>query len=129
MIAIDTNVVIRFLTRDDPVQSRKALALVDGAEVFVSRTVMLECEWVLRSLYGYSPAQVTRALRAFSGLKTVSVEDPAALAQALDLADAGLDFADALHLLAAADCEGLATFDRSFIRAARKAGMASVREV
>lgn len=128
MIAIDTNVVVRYLTGDHPEQSKKARALVEGADVFVGRTVMLESEWVLRSVYGHTPAQVCRALRAFAGLPRVSVEDPAMLAQALDLAEGGMDFADALHLLAAADCEALATFDRRFVKAARAAGIELVRE-
>ena len=128
MLAIDTNVVVRYLTGDHPVQSRKARALVDGGEVFVSRTVMLECEWVLRSVYGYPAVEVCRALRGFAGLPRVAAEHPALLARALDLAEAGMDFADALHLLAASECEGMATFDRSFIKAARKVGLAGVRE-
>lgn len=128
MLAIDTNVLVRYLTGDHAAQSRKARALVDGGRVFVGRTVMLESEWVLRSVYGYAAADACRALRAFAGLPTVSVEQPAMLARALDLAESGMDFADALHLLAAADCEAMATFDRGFVKAARKAGLAGVRE-
>ena len=128
MIAIDTNILVRYLTGDHPAQSRKARALVDGAEIFIGRTVMLESEWVLRSVYGYSTMQVSRALRAFAGLPRVTVESPAMLAQALDLAEGGMDFADALHLPAAGDCEFMATFDRKFIRAAKAAGLAGVRE-
>ena len=128
MIAIDTNILVRYLTGDHPAQSRKARALVDGAEVFVGRTVMLESEWVLRSVYGYTGAQVCRALRAFAGLPRVTVETPAVLAQALDLAERGMDFADALHLLAAAECEAMATFDRKFVKAAKAVGLDGVRE-
>jgi hypothetical protein len=101
---------------------------VDSADVFVSRAVMLESEWVLRSVYGFSAAQVCAALRAFAGLGSVSVEEPVVLAQALDLAEGGMDFADSLHLLAAADCEGIAAFDRGFVKAARAAGIDRVKE-
>lgn len=128
MIAIDTNVVVRYLTGDHPKQSARARVLVDGADVFVGRTAMLESEWVLRSVYGYPTASVCKALRAFAGLPRVAVEEPAMLARALDLAEAGMDFADALHLLAAQECESMATFDRAFMKAARNAGFGTVGE-
>src|SRR3954447_1803360 len=51
MLAIDTNLVARYLTGDHP-SIEKAKAVIDGEEVFVSTTVMLEAEWVLRSAYG-----------------------------------------------------------------------------
>ena len=88
---------------------------------------MLECEWVLRSVYRYSRPQVTRALRAFAGLERVSVESPAIVARALDLSAAGMDFADALHLTRAEHCTAFVTFDRKLIEAARTAGIATTR--
>ena len=127
MRAIDTNVVVRYLTGDDPEQSAKARALVDGGEIFVATTVLLESEWVLRSAYGFSGQAVAAALRAFAGLPGVSAENPARLATALDRAEQGMDFADALHLAAAsAECEVLLTFDLRFIESA---GDAPVRAV
>ncbi len=83
---------------------------------------------MLRSAYGYSQAVVASALRVFGGLPTVELEDAALVSCALDLSDAGMDFADALHLGKSAHCAGLATFDRSFLKAARAAGYDSVRE-
>jgi len=127
MLAIDTNVVVRYLTGDDPVQSPQARALVDGNEIYVSRTVMLESDWVLRSAYGFAPTQVSAALRAFAGLSRVNVETPALLALALDRAEAGMDFADALHLGATESCEAFVTFDRRLLRAAAAAGIGTVR--
>lgn len=128
MIAIDTNLVVRYLTGDHPEQSARARVLIDQTPVFVGLTVMLEVEWVLRSAYGYRPADVTRALRAFAGLPTVTVAEAAMIAAALDLADKGMDFADALHLGQATDCESFATFDRRFVKAAQAAGHANVHE-
>jgi predicted nucleic-acid-binding protein len=128
MIAIDTNLIVRYLTGDHPEQSARAQALVDGQAVFVAVTVMLEVEWVLRSAYGYRPADVSQALRAFGGLPTVTVEDAEIVAEALDRAEQGMDFADALHVGKSMHCEGFATFDRKFVRAARAAGYAKVRE-
>ncbi|UEM24706.1 type II toxin-antitoxin system VapC family toxin (plasmid) [Skermanella mucosa] len=129
MIAIDANVIVRYLTGDHPEQSARARALVDGGGVFAAVTVMLEVEWVLRSAYGYRPADVARALRAFGGLPTVTVEDAETVAEALDHAERGMDFADALHLGKSTHCEGFATIDRKFVKAARAAGHAEVREV
>jgi predicted nucleic acid-binding protein len=83
---------------------------------------------VLRSTYEYRPADVARALRAFGGLPTVTIEDGVAIATALDLAEKGMDFADALHLSRAAHCDGFASFDRRFVRATTAAGYEGVRE-
>ena len=118
MLAIDTNVLVRYLTGDHPEQSAKAVSLVIDNDIFVGITVFLECEWVLRRLYGFSKADTIPVLRAFAGLPEISVENPAQLAEALDRAEAGMDFADALHLGAAAQCESLLTFDRKFVKAA-----------
>ena len=45
MLAIDTNLIVRYLTGDHPRQSAKAKALIDGNDVFVCTTVLLEAEW------------------------------------------------------------------------------------
>jgi predicted nucleic acid-binding protein len=58
----------------------------------------------------------------------VTVEDGAIVAAALDLAETGMDFADALHLRRAAHCEGFASFDRKLVKAAKAAGYAGIRE-
>ncbi len=128
MLAIDTHPIVRYLTGDHPQQSRRARALIDGEPVFAAITVVLEVEWVLRSTYGYRPKDVASALRAFAGLPTVTVEDGAVLASALDLAGRGMDFADALHLGRSAHCQGFASFDRKFVKAAQAAGHSGVRE-
>lgn len=119
MRAVDTDVVVRYLTGDDPGQAARARAVIDAGQVFVSTTVLLESEWVLRGVYGFAREEVAEALRAFSGLPDVSVESPALLAEALDRAEKGMDFADALHLAAAARCETMLTFDRRFIETAK----------
>ena len=119
MQAIDTNVLVRYLTGDEPEQAARARTAIDAGDVFVSTTVLLESEWVLRSVYDFAGSEVAAALRAFSGLPGVSVENPALLTEALDLAEKGMDFADALHLGAAAGCETMLTFDRRFIETAR----------
>ena len=77
MLAIDTNIIVRYLTGDHPQQSPKARALIDAEDVFVSTTVLLETEWVLRGVYGLKPVQVARALGTFAGLARVMLEDAA----------------------------------------------------
>ena len=118
MRAVDTNVVVRYLTGDDPGQSARARAVIDAGDVFVGTTVLLESEWVLRSVYGFSGSEVAAALRALAGLPNVLVESPAMLAEALDRAENGMDFADALHLGAAGRCDAMLTFDHRFIELA-----------
>jgi predicted nucleic-acid-binding protein len=128
MIAVDTNLIIRYLTGDHPDQSPRAREIIDGQAVFAAVTVVLEVEWVLRSTYGFRAAEVARALRAFGGLETVTVEDAAIVSSALDAMEEGMDFADALHLGKSAHCEAFLTFDRKFVKAAQTIGLADVRE-
>ena len=54
MLAIDTNLVVRYLTADYPQQSPKAKALIDSEDVSVCTTVLLESDWVVRSVYGFA---------------------------------------------------------------------------
>ena len=127
MFAIDTNLIVRYLTGDDPEQSAKAKSLIDGENVFVCTTVLMETEWVLRSVYGFAAAQLAQALRAFAGLPRVTLEDANLAARALDRMERGMDFADALHLTKADGCEAFLSFDRRFARAANRLGAVKVR--
>jgi len=127
MLAIDTNVIVRYLTGDHPQQSRKAKALIDSQHVFVCTTVLLETEWVLRSVYGFTPIKIAKALSAFAGLSSVILEDPAIVAKALDWTAREMDFADALHLAKAQGLEAFMSFDRRLASAAKKLGDVKVR--
>jgi predicted nucleic acid-binding protein len=125
MLAIDTNIIVRYLTGDDPKQAEQARALIDREDVFVCTTVLLEAAWVLQATYEYARRQVVTALRDFAGLPHVTVEDPGLAAQALAWAAAGMDFAYALHLAKTSGCDGFVTFDRRFARVSAKvAGIA-----
>ncbi|WP_077107471.1 type II toxin-antitoxin system VapC family toxin [Agrobacterium sp. DSM 25558] len=128
MIAIDTNIVVRYLTGDHPEQSNRARSIVNEQPVFVAVTIALETEWVLRSAYGYSRFESASALRAFCGLPTVNVEDADCIAEALDLVEKSMDFGDALHLTRTAHCDGFVTFDRKLVKTAQAAGRRSVGE-
>jgi predicted nucleic acid-binding protein len=127
MQAIDTNLIVRYLTGDHPRQSARARALIDSEDVFVCTTVLLETEWVLRSVYGYDAPQLTQAFRAFAGLPHVATEDPGLTAQALDWMESGMDFADALHLAKAQGCDAFVSFDQRFARAANRLSAVKVR--
>ncbi|MGA3002272.1 MAG: type II toxin-antitoxin system VapC family toxin [Acetobacteraceae bacterium] len=129
MLAIDKTLIVRYLTGDHPAQSARARALIDAESVFVCLTVLLETEWVLRSVYGYGAAQIAPALRGFAGLPQVTMEDPALVAQALDWLEGGMDFANALHLAKAAGCAEFVTFDRSLVRSANQPGAVPVRRL
>jgi predicted nucleic-acid-binding protein len=123
--AIDTNVIVRFLTGDDPAQAARARELIAGGGIFVSTSVLLETEWVLRSGYGFAIERLAGALRDFAGLPGVTLEDPQLAARALDWAERGLDFADALHLGGAQGCTAFMSFDRKLAKAA--AGLSDIR--
>ena len=125
MLAVDTNIIVRYMTGDEPRQAARARAIIERQTVFVATTVLLETEWVLRSAYGFEPSQLKDALTAFCGLPTVSLQNAAHVAAALRWMQGGLDFADALHLAAAEDCEGFASFDGEFVKRARKIGAAA----
>lgn len=96
---------------------------IDAGDVFIGTTVLLETEWVLCSVYGFAREDVARALGALAGLPGVSVENPTLLAEALQRTQAGMDFADALHLGAASRCEAMLSFDGRFIEAAGSAAI------
>ena len=119
MIAVDTNIVIRLLTRDDASQYKRALALFQTEDVFIADTVVLESEWVLRYAYDFSAEKICGALLKLFGLKNVHLTSPQAMAQAIDQHRKGLDFADAIHLSKCQSCDTLYTFDKTF---AAKAG-------
>lgn len=89
MLAIDTDLIVRYLVGDDSGQAVRARRLIDNNDVFVCTTVLLETEWVLRSVYGFSAARCARALSGFAGLPRVNLEDAAAAAMAFGLDAAG----------------------------------------
>lgn len=120
MIALDTNVVVRFLVNDDPAQGRRARDLIARGGVFVGPTVLLEAEWVLRSAYDFPPADIQRFFRALLGLHGLQTDEPARVARALDGYAGGLDFADALHLAFRGEADSFATFDTRLARRARR---------
>ncbi|HUW51008.1 MAG TPA: type II toxin-antitoxin system VapC family toxin [Sulfuricella sp.] len=120
MLAVDTHLVVRLLANDDTLQARRAAALFASKQIFISKTVLLESEWVLRFSYELPPKVILQALRNIVGLPNVTVEQPREVAEALDGFEQGLDFADALHLASSRRAGRFATFDRKLIKRAEK---------
>lgn len=116
MIALDTNVIVRLATEDDAAQFARAKALVAGNECYISATVLLEAEWVLRSAYGKSRLAISSYFRALFTVETITVEGGKRMFEVLENVDAGLDFADALHLAHAGFAQSFATFDEALVR-------------
>lgn len=126
MRAIDTNVVVRFLTADDAREFKAARAVIQGGDIFVPITVCLESEWVLRSAYGFNANQIADGLTGLAGLPDVTVEEPAVLAATLEWMRAGMDFADALHLAKSEGCAAFLTFDRKLAKSAKNRSATAV---
>jgi predicted nucleic-acid-binding protein len=119
--AVDTNVLARFYLGDDPVQSRIAAGLLGAGDLFIPKTVVLELEWVLRSIAERPADKVLDCLDHLLALPGVTVEDQDQVEAAIVLSRRGIDFAGALHLCASSACVELLTFDdRGFARRAGK---------
>jgi predicted nucleic-acid-binding protein len=110
--AIDSNIALRVITNDDPVQTPIAVALIASEPVFVSLTVAMEIEWVLRSAYRWTTDAIANALTAFAALDNVHVEEAGWLGWAIHRLRDGADFDDMIHLIAARDFDGFISFER-----------------
>ncbi|PHS15335.1 MAG: PIN domain nuclease [Kangiella sp.] len=120
MIGVDTNIIIRFLTRDDELQYNKAFSIFNSNEVFISDTVILETEWVLKYAYEFLPKDICLAFINLFGLKNVHLTNPRFIFQAIEWHKLGLDFSDALHLAHYQQYKVLYTFDKKFSSKAEK---------
>jgi len=130
VIAVDTNVLVRVITNDDPAQaSRAAKLLARSDRVFVPKTVVLELEWVLRSGYGIDRQGIAAAIHRLQHLSNVEIEDDSIVALALTWYEAGMDFADGLHLASAGPGLDFATFDTALRKRAWRLGLKSVTSV
>lgn len=122
--ALDTNLLVRLLTRDDEKQYAKVVRLLteqasENVPVLLTLGVLLEAEWVLRSRYGLAREQISKAFGAMLETAAIAVESPATLEEALMLFgnEPAADFADCLHVAAARHHGAtLATFDRGAAR-------------
>ena len=92
-------------------------------QVFVSTSVILELEWVMRGFYELPREDIHRALSALCGYANVQIDDRHAVLNALTAYAQGLDFADALHLMRASHCQSLLTFDKRLRKRAAALGL------
>jgi predicted nucleic-acid-binding protein len=129
VISVDTNVLVRFITNDEPRQAKRARALIEGHDILVTTTVLLECEWVLRAGYGFTGDEIVKAFRNVLGLPRIHIDAADKIEKALDWCALGLDFADALHAAFSSSAEKFATFDDKLVRRAKKIPALSIQVV
>ena len=122
MISVDTNLLARFLLKDDPAQFRRAVAVLQSDEdVFIPITVLLELGWVLKAR-NTTHEEVLASLRGITALPHVRPQHPEAVRTALAWVEAGMDIADALHLALSGKATKFLTFDTTLARRAAKIG-------
>ncbi|MDX8395541.1 MAG: type II toxin-antitoxin system VapC family toxin [Mariprofundaceae bacterium] len=119
MISVDSNIIIRLITRDDDLQHRKAKALFEKNEVFITDTVILETVWMLSYAYQYNRSQICAALNCLFGLPNIHITQPKIIADTISWYEQGLDFADALHLSTSHSQKEFYTFDKKFTQKAK----------
>src|ERR1039458_3123008 len=126
MIAVDTNVVVRLLTGNNPKQAAAARSLFAAGPIWIAKTILLETAWVLRSFYRFDESAIRDAFTRLLGLKNVHTEDKASMAAALALTVHGIELADAMHLSSRPSGAAFVSFDRSFVQRARRAGLSAI---
>jgi len=121
MIAIDTNVLLRILVNDSPQQTTLVKTLFSSHQhIYISRTVLLETEWVLRATYKIQSTEIQEAFTKLANNNRFVLENKPQLTQALNYYQNGMDFADALHLVNLPIETTLYTFDKKFVKSANK---------
>ena len=123
MIALDTNVLVRFLAQDDDAQFQVAAGLIEGctsdAPGYVCREVIIELVWVLERAYKYSREDIAEALLSIVTASQLSVENAQDIASVVNLyRDEGYDFADLMIRQSAQRSENriLKTFDQKLAK-------------
>lgn len=120
MIALDTNVLVRYLVRDDPSQAQISADLFQKLTPerpgYISSPVVVELVWVLGKGYGFDPIAIVATLAKLLEMPNILVEDEDALRLATESGKG--DFVDRLiHFIGErAGCERTVTFDRRFAR-------------
>jgi len=131
MTGLDTNILVRYLTEDDPVQTIAAGRVMDSfssdSPGFISLIVLAELVWVLESFYRFTRKEIERVLETLLRSEELVLERAEIVSQALRMfRGSRADFADCLieRCGHAADCEHTVTFDQ---KAAAGAGMRLLR--
>jgi predicted nucleic-acid-binding protein len=131
VIGLDTNVLVRYIVQDDPVQSPAATALIEGLDEenqgFVSLVTLVELHWVLRRAYKLDRDGAATVVRTLLAAVELAVQDTDVVYRALGRLTGKADFSDAIieELGTLAGCSHTATFDEG---AAALPGMELVPE-
>ncbi len=129
MIAVDTNVLVRVLTGDEPKQEFAGRTVFASDAVWIAKTLLLETAWVLQRGYGFDDAAIRASFAKLLGLSRIHVEDESSVIEALALSEHGIDLADAMHLSSRPRGGEFVTFDKAFVRHARSAGVSNISAV
>jgi predicted nucleic-acid-binding protein len=122
MIALDTNILARFLLRDHEKQYHTAVSLLQQDRIYTAPpSVILELVWVLQ-VNDCTRAEIVKGLRALFGLPNFKPMALDEIARALSWFDEGMDFGDAVHLALSPKADGFVTFDRALGKQALKSG-------
>jgi predicted nucleic-acid-binding protein len=117
---VDTNVLVRALVHDGSDQSNLAIECLTTGRIHIPTSVLLEAEWIFRSAMSVSRREVTKLFRVLLGQENMEFDDFDLVASAVKAHEAGIDFADALHLYASAGSESFVTFDKTLRRRSRR---------
>src|SRR5436190_22107462 len=98
MTGLDTNVLARYLTQDDPTQFQAALRLLNkkGATFFVPDLVLVEVDWVLSGVYGWTRDEIAETFARLLTVHNLVFEDEGRVRGALKAMRLGADLSDAL---------------------------------
>lgn len=127
MIGLDTNVLVRYLTQDDPVQSPIASRCVESLSVntpgYICIVTLIEIVWVLKRCYAASIEEIAGVIETIMRTKEIIVENPEIVWKSLrSFRAGGVDFSDCviMHSCSVAGCQEVVTFDKG---AANNCGM------
>jgi predicted nucleic-acid-binding protein len=132
MTGLDTNIIVRYIMQDDPVQSAKANRIIEREfteqdPAFISLASVLEIAWVLKSFYGLSSQQVAQVMERMLQIESLNIQNEHEVSAATRVLKTGQgSFEDALigALGAWADCDSTLTFDK---KASRLQGFELIR--
>lgn len=119
-LAVDTNVLARALVDDGSDQSKRAQKLLTDEEIFIADTVLLETEWLMRSVMNVAREDIGTIFAVLVATENIFFADRVRVANCILAHEAGLDFADAMHLYAATGNDAFVTFDASFRRKSKR---------
>lgn len=120
MISLDTNILVRFFAKDDEAQLRKVHGLLGRKDTtfFVCDLVLVETQWVLRSIYEWTCPEVAAAFFRLTSIHNLEFENEARLRVAINALQEGADLADELIVKTSRErgAESFTTFDKAIIR-------------